>query len=93
MKDSFSNYRWLEILEKNVDKWKAVNKLANMLKIKNEDIICFGDASNDFEMIKNAGVGVVMHNADIVVRNITKNIANSNKDKGVEMWLRKNLTF
>ena len=60
MKDSFSDYRWLEILEKEVDKWNAVNNLANMLEIKNEDIICFGDASNDLEMIKNAGVGVAM---------------------------------
>lgn len=93
MKDSFSDYRWLEILEKEVDKWNAVNNLANMLGIKNEDIICFGDASNDLKMIKNAGVGVAMYNADGVVKSIAKCVTDSNKDKGVETWLRKNLTF
>lgn len=93
MKDSFSDYRWLEILEKEVDKWNAVNNLANILGIKNEDIICFGDASNDLEMIKNAGVGVAMYNADGVVKSIAKCVTDSNKYKGVEMWLRKNLTF
>ena len=44
-------------------------------------------------MIKNAGVGVAMYNADRVVKSIAKCVTDSNKDKGVEMWLRKNLTF
>jgi len=45
------------------------------------------------EMIKNAGVGVAMYNADRVVKSIAKCVTDSNKNKGVEMWLRKNLTF
>lgn len=34
-----------------------------------------------------------MYNADRVVKSIAKCVTDSNKDKGVEMWLRKNLTF
>lgn len=53
-------YFYTEISEKGVDKWNAVTFLANKLNIKQDEIIAIGDNANDYNMIKNAGLGIAM---------------------------------
>lgn len=46
-----------------INKYFAINKVAKLLDINNEDIIAFGDSYNDLEMLKNVGKGFLMGNA------------------------------
>lgn len=49
-------YYYTEVTSKNVDKWNAIVKLAELLNIKQSEIVCIGDNINDKSMIQNAGL-------------------------------------
>ena len=63
MQDSFKSDKSIEVSSKNVSKYAAIKKLADLLNIKNDEIVAFGDSPNDLDMIKNCGFGVSMKNA------------------------------
>lgn len=44
----------------NIGKGSALKEIASKLKIEKEDIIAFGDADNDYEMLKEAKYGFAM---------------------------------
>lgn len=63
----FWSGKWTEISEiyfPTVNKAKALEKIADFYNIPRERIIAFGDASNDLELLKFAGTGVAMKNAE-----------------------------
>lgn len=76
---------YLEFLNKEVNKWIGVKKIAEHLGIKDDEIICMGDAENDIEMIKNAAVGVAMGNAFESVKKHADYIAKTNEEDGVAL--------
>lgn len=76
-------YYYTEITAKNVNKWNAVQKLAEHLDVKQEEVACIGDNVNDKEMIQNAGFGVVMGNAAPYIKEIGDFVVKSNNENGV----------
>lgn len=63
IKMMFSLDMLLEVLPHDSDKSVALRWLADYLDISLEDILAVGDAENDIEMLKEAGIGVAMGNA------------------------------
>lgn len=49
---------FLEFMNKDVDKSKSIERLADMLGISMSQVIAVGDSYNDLSMIKSAGLGV-----------------------------------
>lgn len=49
-------YYYTEVTSKNVNKWNAVKKLADLLNIREQEIVCIGDNVNDKLMLQNAGL-------------------------------------
>jgi len=80
---------YLEFLNKKCDKWIGIQKIAEYLNIKDEEIMCIGDADNDLEMIKRCGLGVAMENAFESVKKYAKFITKSNNDHGVAYAINK----
>lgn len=80
---------FLEFLDKKVNKGFGVNAVANKLGISSEDVICVGDAGNDIDMIKYAGLGVAMGNAFDEVKEIANYITLSNEESGVAHVINK----
>ena len=58
-------------------------------KIKQEEIIAIGDGENDIEMIKYAGLGVAVANADNKVKENSDYITASNNEDGVGKVIEK----
>lgn len=56
-------------------------------KIDIKDTIAFGDNFNDIEMIKYAGIGVAMGNAEEIVKQEAYYITLSNEEDGVGKFL------
>jgi len=52
-----------EMYFNSVNKYTSLSLIAKKLKLKNENIICIGDADNDVEMIYRSGIGVAMKNS------------------------------
>ncbi|MDC7221033.1 MAG: HAD family hydrolase [Spirochaetales bacterium] len=59
----FSNPRYLEIVNKNVDKGRAVAEVMSLLGSSTDEALALGDGFNDLPMLQAAGHGVVMGNA------------------------------
>lgn len=73
----------IEVMNTGVDKGNAVKILAEKMNIDREDIIAFGDNYNDIEMIKFAGLGVAMGNAEELIKQEADYVTDSNQESGV----------
>ena len=74
---------FFEFMNKNGNKGKGMAALTAHLGLTPEQVICVGDAANDLEMIKYAGLGVAMENATDEVKAHANYITRSNDNEGV----------
>lgn len=81
MTTAIRNY--IDILAHDVSKAHGLEILLKHLGISRENIIAAGDNYNDIEMIKYAGLGVAMGNAEDIVKDKADIITASNDDDGV----------
>ncbi|PRR83065.1 Cof-type HAD-IIB family hydrolase [Clostridium vincentii] len=78
-----------EIMKKGSSKGSAVQRLAESLGIKQEQVICMGDNENDLSMIRYAGLGIAMGNAVDLLKNEANYITDTNVNSGVGKAIRK----
>lgn len=76
-------YYYTEVTNDKANKWSAIKFLIDKLKIRDEEVICIGDNINDYEMVKNAGVGIVMKNSALEKQNIADFVTQDNNSDGV----------
>lgn len=74
---------FLEIIGPGVSKGNALRQVAEMLKIDQEHVVAIGDSMNDFEMIRWAGMGVAVANAEMAVRQAADLVVASNANYGI----------
>jgi len=80
---------FIELAEGSVSKASALKELALRLGISREEIIAFGDAINDKELLEYAGLGVAMANADDELKAIADDVAAANYEDGVARYLER----
>lgn len=71
---------FLEVVPKNVDKAYSLKHLLEILGIDREEMVCCGDSFNDVSMIRYAGLGVAMANAQEKVKNVANYITERDND-------------
>jgi Cof subfamily protein (haloacid dehalogenase superfamily) len=86
---NMSKPNYIEIMNKNASKTRAIKELLNIYKIDKSEIIAIGDNYNDIDMIEFAGMGISMGNAPEEVKNISNDITASNDEGGVEKAIKK----
>lgn len=74
---------FLEIMPRNIDKAKSLQKLLNSIGLTAEEMICCGDGYNDLSMIEYAGLGVAMANAQPIIKDSADFITRSNDEDGI----------
>lgn len=74
---------FLELVPKGIDKAQSLEVLLRKVGISRDEVIACGDGFNDLSMIRYAGLGVAMHNAQPVVREAADFITLSNDEDGV----------
>lgn len=82
-------YFYTEISSINVDKWEALKYLAQVMQIKQEEIIAIGDNINDKKMIQNAGLGICMGQSSPDIKDIADYVTGDNNNEGVAEALLK----
>ena len=82
-------YYYTEITSKGVDKWGAIEKLAEGLQIDQSEIVAIGDNMNDKEMIENAGLGIIMQNSAPYMKDFADVVVSDNNNDGVAEALEK----
>ncbi|MBE6577704.1 MAG: HAD family hydrolase [Ruminococcaceae bacterium] len=88
---SFTGEIWRGISAKNSDKGTALSVLVSHLGIGAEDVIAFGDDTNDIGMLKLAGTAVAVLNAIDEVKAVAEYVTDSNDQDGVARFLQKTL--
>lgn len=74
---------FLELVPKGIDKAQSLAVLLERLGITPAETIAIGDGFNDLSMIRYAGLGVAMANAQEVVKQNADFVTRSNDDDGV----------
>lgn len=73
----------VEIIPSGHDKGVALVMLAKKLGIPMQNTIAFGDAENDINMLKVAGIGIAVENATDSVKEVADLVVGSNQDGGM----------
>lgn len=83
-----SRHNLVDIMNVEVSKGRAVERLAKSLGIKREEIIAIGDNENDISMLEFAGLGIAMGNAEKIVKASADYITDTNDNHGVAKVIR-----
>ena len=74
---------FLELVPNGIDKARSLAVLLEELGMEREEMIAVGDGFNDLSMIRFAGLGIAMANAQLVVRENADFVTRSNDEDGV----------
>lgn len=80
---------YLEVIPRTINKGQGILDICHATGISPEEVIAFGDAENDIPMLRTAGMGVAMANADERVRTAADMVTLSNNDDGIAHALKK----
>lgn len=86
---SSSKVQFVECTSPKANKGLALDFLADYLGMKSENVMAIGDAYNDVEMIKYAGVGVAVANAPQEVQAAADFVSLSHSENGVAHAIEK----
>ncbi|MFI3322320.1 MAG: Cof-type HAD-IIB family hydrolase [Rikenellaceae bacterium] len=91
--DSLNAFRsepfFLEVVPKGIDKAQSLQRLLDFTGDSKEQMVAVGDGFNDLSMIKFAGFGVAMANAQDAVKEAADYITLSNEEDGVAAVVEK----
>lgn len=79
----------IEVNSLGINKAKGLQKVCELLHITMDEVMAVGDSLNDISMLKQAGIGVAMGNAQEVVKDIADYVTTSNQNNGVALAIRK----
>ena len=80
---TMSNPRMVEVNSEHCHKGNALRQLAAHLGFGIGAVMAFGDGLNDLTMVREAGTGVAMANAEPEVKAVAKIVTRSNDEDGV----------
>ncbi|MCS3843245.1 HAD family hydrolase [Microbacterium sp. AK031] len=88
---TLSGAPFVEVMAAGVTKATGLARLCEHLEVERADVVAFGDALNDVEMLRWAGRGVAMAGADRLVLDAADEVAASNDQDGVAQVLERML--
>lgn len=77
------NYGGMDVIAKGGGKVPGIRKFLEILQIKPDEIIAFGDGENDVEMLRYAGIGVAMGNAEDTAKEAADFVTSDIDDDGI----------
>ena len=80
---------WIEVMPKGVTKASGLAYVANLLNIKPENIMAFGDAENDIAMFEYVGYPIAMGNAMDNVKEKAYAVTDTNTNNGIAKAVEK----
>jgi 5-amino-6-(5-phospho-D-ribitylamino)uracil phosphatase len=79
----------IEVNPIGINKAKAIRKVCEFLGITMDHVMACGDSLNDIAMIKEAGLGIAMGNAQDIVKEAADEVTGTNEEAGVAQAIRK----
>lgn len=79
----------LDVSPKGCSKGTGLKHISEIFNIPLTEFMAFGDGENDLEMLRTAGMPVIMENAQDILKQEFSNIAESNINDGVAKYIAK----
>ncbi|MFC3773005.1 Cof-type HAD-IIB family hydrolase [Paenibacillus sp. GCM10012303] len=79
----------MEISVRGVSKASGVKKVCGLLGITMDQVMAVGDQHNDMELIRAAGLGIAMGNADEALKRAADGVTDTNERNGVAKAIQK----
>ena len=79
---------YLEVIPASINKGEGLRLACRATGIAPSEVVAFGDSENDMEMLRVAGIGVAMGNADEAVKAAADRVTLSNNENGIAAALR-----
>lgn len=80
---------FIEVYQKNNDKYQSLLKVAKAYNIKEDEIMTFGDSMNDYTLVEGGAIGIAMGNSVKEVKKVSTYVTDSNDNYGVTKALEK----
>lgn len=78
---------YLEIIRGDVSKWTGIARYAERASVPARAVCAVGDAANDLPMIRAAGLGVAMGNADDAIKRAAHRTIGRNDEDGLAVFI------
>lgn len=83
--------RLYEYMDPRVSKTHGLERFMGLHGYTLDELMVFGDADNDYDMVKNAGVGVVMENGSEKTKSAADYITADNDHDGIAVFLEEHV--
>ncbi len=83
----FTQPELFEFVDARISKAIGIEMYVSQKKISMDNVVAFGDADNDREMIMESGLGIAMANARESLKEVADDITSSNEHNGVATYL------
>lgn len=80
--------QWMDIMNQGVTKGHALGVLAERLGLQHDELMAFGDALNDLEMLGSVYHSYAVSNADAAIHEVARFTTASNEEHGVPQVIR-----
>lgn len=80
---------FIEVYQKNNDKYQSLLKVAKAYNIKEDEIMTFGDSMNDYTLVEGGAIGIAMGNSVKEVKRVSTYVTDTNDNYGVTKALEK----
>ncbi|MEH7237737.1 Cof-type HAD-IIB family hydrolase [Bacillus sp. JJ1562] len=85
--------RWhpyiLNVLEKDISKSLAINKVLEYFNIDKSEALAFGDGENDIDMLELVGLGIAMGNGNKKLKMVADFVTKKSSEDGIYFALKK----
>jgi 5-amino-6-(5-phospho-D-ribitylamino)uracil phosphatase len=85
---AYPSYHFINIIDSEVSKGKALEALTTHLGITTDDVFAIGDGANDISLLSTAGFSVAMQSAPIDLKSVADYITGDVEQSGVSQAIR-----
>ena len=78
----------LELFRRGVDKWSMITRVMDERGLRVEEVVTIGDGLNDIQMLKEAGLGIAMGQAQERVKAVADRVVSANHQDGFAEAIR-----
>ncbi len=83
-----THHHYVEITNSHVSKGSALNKLLPQMGLKKEEVVCVGDQENDYEMLRDFGLGIRVGDGCERLKEVATYRLDSPEQEGIKELLR-----
>ena len=83
-----SGFSYIDAMQPGISKATGVSQLMAHYGIEREEVMAFGDAMNDYELIRLVGCGCAMANGRPALRAVADRVVGCNRDQAVQAEMR-----